>query len=115
MLEEYIRKNYEEAKDQLDKENRKLKECQELEKTVKKEIREIQQNTDIDFEIFSPRAGDGSLKGKVKQLYENLDLLRTSISKLQSNIEVYTRKTDEFTIMKEELRSLKNAANHHSK
>lgn len=111
MLEEYIIKHQKDAKDKLDKEKRKLKECQDLEKTIRKEIREIQQNADIDFEIFSPRAGESSLKGKVKQLYENLDLLKTSIIKLQNNIEIYTQKKDEFTIMLEELKLLKRAAN----
>lgn len=110
MLEEYIQKNLEDTEEKLEKEERKLEECREMEKTIRDEIQQIQEHSDIDFEIFSPRDSDHSLKGKMNQLYENLQLLTESIEKLEKNIEQYKTKKQEFSIMYQEWEEMKKKA-----
>lgn len=106
MLEEFIEENQREAYEGARREERKLKECREMKKTILLEIEDIQKNSDIDFEIFSPRATDKSLKGKMKQLYENLQVLEESILKLEKKAEEYKEKEEKFSVMKKELESL---------
>lgn len=106
MLGEYLKENLEDLQEKLEKEERKLQECREMEKAIKGEIRQIQENSDIDFEIFSPRAFDHSVKGKMNQLYENLQLLMESIEKLEKNMEQYKSKEEMFTVMQQEWEDL---------
>lgn len=110
MLEEYLTENLRESREKLEKEKRKLCECRDMEQTIQREIQEIQNNTDIDFEIFSPRATDKSLKGKMNQLCGNMQILRESIEKLERNIEKYEKREKEFSIMEGELEKLKKQA-----
>ena len=102
MLGEYLKEHLDDAQDKLQKEERKLKECKEMEKIIQNEIRQIQESSDIDFEIFSPRAIDYSMKGKMNQLYENLQLLTENIEILEKNIEEYKSKEQTFSVMQKE-------------
>lgn len=110
MLEEYLAENLRESREKLEKEKRKLCECQDMEQTIQREIQEIQKNTDVDFEIFSPRATDKSLKGKMNQLCGNMQILKESIEKLERSIDRYEKRVKEFSIMEEELEQLKKQA-----
>lgn len=109
MLREFIEENQKEARAGVERETRKLKECREMKKTILSEIQNIQMNSDIDFEIFSPRATDKTLKGKMNQLYENLQILEESIVKLEEKIKEYGEREEKFTIMKKELEELMKA------
>ena len=102
MLKEYIYENLKEISTELDKINEAYKKNEDEQSILKTEIRKIQEESDIDFEIFSPRNAGNIYKNKVNTMGERLQELRKEETKLREKKAEYEEKKDLFKKLKED-------------
>lgn len=69
-------------------------------------IVEIQENSDIDFEIFSPRTREYSPKGRLNELYSQITDVKKQIVKKSREIETIDLEINNFKIMLSEVEKL---------
>lgn len=69
-------------------------------------IMEIQENANIDFEIFSPRTARGSYKGKLKEFYAQINDVQKEIDKVSRELENVEAELKMFYAMLNEIEEL---------
>lgn len=102
MVKEYIQQKKEETEAEILEKQEELKKLLETEKIIREDIERIRQS-DIDFEIFSPRTGEVSLREKISNLEERLRKIRGEKAEVQKNIEKLLEKKTDFEKMLQEL------------
>ena len=69
-------------------------------------IVEIQENADIDFEIFSPRADMHASKGKLHEMYTQMNDIKKQQVLVTRELESVTAELKKFEIMLEEVKNI---------
>ncbi|WP_148411589.1 hypothetical protein [Murimonas intestini] len=108
MLEEYIYGNLKEINQELEKIDEQYNKNKSEQDILKMEIRKIQEESDIDFEIFSPRNSGNVYKNKVSTMSEKLRLIKIENDKLDEKKIMYSDKKKLFEALKEDYEKLKN-------
>lgn len=103
MVKEYIEGQLNDASEKLFSSQLQYKENERRLKELKKNIRLIQADTDIDMEIFSPRTQTTSLKGRLNNCYEELNRLAGINDRLRKEIEELKEIKTNFEIMWKEI------------
>ena len=106
MLEEYIYGNLKEINQELKKIDEQYNKNKSEQDILKMEIRKIQEESDIDFEIFSPRNSGNVYKNKVSTMSEKLRLIKIENDKLDEKKIVYSDKKKLFEALKEDYEKL---------
>lgn len=102
MVKEYIEQKKEKTEAQILENRKKLKELEETEKLICGKIERIRQS-DIDFEIFSPRTGEMSLREEIHELEQKLRQIRIEKVNMQEMLDELFIKKQNFEIMLKEL------------
>ena len=108
MLEEYIYGNLNDINAELEKISEQYNKNKNEQDVLKMEIRKIQEESDIDFEIFSPRNSGNVYKNKVSTMNENLRTLKIENDKLEEKRITYTEKKNLFEALKKDYDKMKN-------
>ena len=107
MLEEYIYGNLKDINEELEKINEQFNKNKSEQDILKMEIRKIQEESDIDFEIFSPRNSGNVYKNKVNTMNEKLRTLKIENDKLDEKRITYSEKKKLFEALKVDYERLK--------
>ena len=102
MVKEYIEQKKEKTEAQILENRKKLKVLEETEKLICGKIERIRQS-DIDFEIFSPRTGEMSLREEIHELEQKLRQIRIEKVNMQEMLDELLIKKNNFEIMLKEL------------
>lgn len=105
MVKEYIEQQKKLAEEKIEKKQEEMKQIQETEKIISSKIEKIKQS-DMDFEIFSPRTGEISLREKVKILEKELGQIRIQKVSLQETIDNLLEEKGNFEKMLEEIEEM---------
>lgn len=105
MVKEYIQQKKKNTEIQIAEKKKELKKVQEMEKIICGNIERIQQS-DIDFEIFSPRTGEISLRGKKKELEQELGKIRVEMVNIEEEIGRFEKKREDFEEMLREIEKM---------
>lgn len=103
MVKEYIQKKKEEREEALLKKQGERKKLQETEKIIQENIQRIRQS-DIDFEIFSPRTGKKTLRDEIVEMEQKLGKVRTQKTNVEEEIEKLSEEKKNFEEMLKELK-----------
>lgn len=104
MVKEYIQQKKERTEAEISEKQEELKKLQETEKIIRGNIERIRQS-DIDFEIFSPRIGEVSLREEINDMERKLGQIRIEKMKIQERIDELMEKQENFEKMLKELES----------
>lgn len=107
MLEEYIYGNLKDINEELERINEQFNKNKSEQDILKMEIRKIQEESDIDFEIFSPRNSGNVYKNKVNTMNEKLRALKIENDKLDEKRITYSEKKKLFEALKVDYERLK--------
>lgn len=107
MLEEYIYGNLKDINEELERINEQFNKNKSEQDILKMEIRKIQEESDIDFEIFSPRNSGNVYKNKVNTMNEKLRALKIENDKLDEKRITYSEKKKLFESLKVDYERLK--------
>lgn len=107
MLEEYIYGNLKDINEELERINEQFNKNKSEQGILKMEIRKIQEESDIDFEIFSPRNSGNVYKNKVNTMNEKLRALKIENDKLDEKRITYSEKKKLFEALKVDYERLK--------
>lgn len=102
MVKEYIQQKLKSTEEELAKRQEELKKLQETEKIVCENIQRIRQS-DIDFEIFSPRTGEKTLRDEIVEMEQKLGKVRVRKADVQETMEELVIKKKNFEEMMREL------------
>lgn len=102
MVKEYIQQKLKNTEEELAKRQEELKKLQETEKIVCENIQRIRQS-DIDFEIFSPRTGEKTLRDEIVEMEQKLGKVRVRKADVQETMEELVIKKNNFEEMMREL------------
>lgn len=102
MVKEYIQQKLKSTEEELAKKQEELKKLQETEKIVCENIQRIRQS-DIDFEIFSPRTGEKTLRDEIVEMEQKLGKVRVRKADVQETMEELVIKKKNFEEMMREL------------
>lgn len=115
MLKEYISEHLEQARSLLSGKMKEYKTICESEKIIEDNIDKIHNTSDIDFEIFSPRMGENSLRRKINEYYEQLKEVQERKKILKQEIDEISKDLEKFRIMAAELLVLQKQAQENKK
>lgn len=107
MLEEYIYGNLKDINEELERINEQFNKNKSEQDILKMEIRKIQEESDIDFEIFSPRNSGNVYKNKVNTMNEKLRALKIENDKLDEKRITHSEKKKLFEALKVDYERLK--------
>lgn len=107
MLEEYIYGNLKDINEELERINEQFNKNKSEQDILKMEIRKIQEESDIDFEIFSPRNSGNVYKNKVNTMNEKLRTLKIENDKLDEKRITYSENKKLFEALKVDYERLK--------
>ena len=110
MVKEYLKEKLDtimESKDSLVNERNRLL---VIKNRLHDSIIEIQENSDIDFEIFSPRNGGYSSRGKLNEMYQQLNDIKKQIVSVSRELENVIAKENNFKFMIQEVEELERLA-----
>lgn len=102
VVKEYIQQKKERTKTALSEKTEMLKKLQETEKIIYENIQRIRQS-DIDFEIFSPRTGEKTLRDEIVEMEQKLGKIKTQKADVQETISELKIKIGNFEKMLKEL------------
>lgn len=85
VVKEYIQQKKERTETALSEKTEMLKKLQETEKIIYENIQRIRQS-DIDFEIFSPRTGEKTLRDEIVEMEQKLEKIKTQKTDVQETI-----------------------------
>lgn len=105
LVKEYIEQQKKLAEEKIEKKQEEMKQIQETEKIISSKIEKIKQS-DMDFEIFSPRTGEISLRERVKILEKELGQIRIQKVSLQETIDNLLEEKGNFEKMLEEIEEM---------
>lgn len=102
VVKEYIQQKKERTETALSEKTEILKKLQETEKIIYENIQRIRQS-DIDFEIFSPRTGEKTLRDEIVEMEQKLGKIKTQKADVQETISELKIKIGNFEEMLKEL------------
>lgn len=102
VVKEYIQQKKERTETALSEKTEILKKLQETEKIIYENIQRIRQS-DIDFEIFSPRTGEKTLRDEIVEMEQKLGKIKTQKADVQETISELKIKIRNFEEMLKEL------------
>lgn len=102
VVKEYIQQKKERTETALSERTKMLKKLQETEKIIYENIQRIRQS-DIDFEIFSPRTGEKTLRDEIVEMEQKLGEIKTQKTDIQETISELKIKIGNFEEMLKEL------------
>jgi chromosome segregation ATPase len=102
VVKEYIQQKKERTETALSEKKEMLKKLQETEKIIYENIQRIRQS-DIDFEIFSPRTGEKTLRDEIVEMEQKLGKIKTQKADVQETISELKIKIGNFEEMLKEL------------
>lgn len=102
VVKEYIQQKKERTETALSEKTEILKKLQETEKITYENIQRIRQS-DIDFEIFSPRTGEKTLRDEIVEMEQKLGEIKTQKADVQETISELKIKIRNFEEMLKEL------------
>lgn len=102
VVKEYIQQKKERTETALSEKTEMLKKLQETEKIIYENIQRIRQS-DIDFEIFSPRTGEKTLRDEIVEMEQKLGKIKTQKADVQETISELKIKIGNFEKMLKEL------------
>lgn len=105
MVKEYIEEQKQKIERNIEEKQEELKKAQETEKIICGKLDKIRES-DLDFEIFSPRIGEISLREKIKLLEEELKKTVTERMVLEESISELEKEKKNFEEMLKELEKL---------
>ena len=82
----------------------------ETEKKIEEKINILQNDKNIDFEIFSPRMEEKSIRAKMNDYYEELHEIQEKKEKVKKELDMASEKMEKFRIMAAELMNLDKQA-----
>jgi len=104
LIKEYLEKKYAETEEQLQESKRKLENVKNKETVIQKRIQEIRKNADLNYEVFSPRAGTD--RERLKELDEKMRKVRVEMIHVKEEISEIQNRMESFDKMLEELEIL---------
>lgn len=105
MVKEYIEEQKQKIERNIEEKQEELKKAQETEKIICGKLDKIRES-DLNFEIFSPRIGEISLREKIKLLEEELKKTVTERMVLEESISELEKEKKNFEEMLKELEKL---------
>lgn len=102
VVKEYIQQKKKRTETALSEKTEILKKLQETEKIIYENIQRIRQS-DIDFEIFSPRTGEKTLRDEIVEMEQKLGEIKTQKTDVQETISELKIKIGNFEEMLKEL------------
>lgn len=102
VVKEYIQQKKKRTETALSEKTEMLKKLQETEKIIYENIQRIRQS-DIDFEIFSPRTGEKTLRDEIVEMEQKLGEIKTQKTDVQETISELKIKIGNFEKMLKEL------------
>lgn len=82
----------------------------ETEKKIEEKINTLQNDKNIDFEIFSPRMEEKSIRAKMNDYYEELHKIQEKKEKVKKELDGASKEMEKFRIMAAELMNLDKQA-----
>lgn len=110
MVKEYIMEKLNNISIKLGNQQKELENILEEEDILREKLRKMRGDNDFDFEVFSPRSGNPSLKVKVLELNERLNQAMTNKGRLKEQIKELKEKKIKFQNMKNEIVELEKLA-----
>ena len=110
MLKEYILENMENARIRVIGVMKNYNQICETEKKIEEKINILQNDKNIDFEIFSPRMEEKSIRAKMNDYYEELHEIQEKKEKVKKELDMASEKMEKFRIMAAELMNLDKQA-----
>ena len=110
MLKEYILENMENARIRVIGVMKNYNQICETEKKIEEKINILQNDKNIDFEIFSPRMEEKSIRAKMNDYYEELHELQEKKEKVKKELDMASEEMEKFRIMAAELMNLDKQA-----
>ena len=106
MLKEYILENMENARIRVIGVMKNYNQICETEKKIEEKINTLQNDKNIDFEIFSPRMEEKSIRAKMNDYYEELHKIQEKKEKVKKELDGASEEMEKFRIMAAELMNL---------
>lgn len=110
MLKEYILENMENARIRVIGVMKNYNQICETEKKIEEKINMLQNDKNIDFEIFSPRMEEKSIRAKMNDYYEELHEIQEKKEKVKKELDMASEEMEKFRIMAAELMNLDKQA-----
>ena len=110
MLKEYILENMENARIRVIGVMKNYNQICETEKEIEEKINILQNDKNIDFEIFSPRMEEKSIRAKMNDYYEELHEIQEKKEKVKKELDMASEEMEKFRIMAAELMNLDKQA-----
>ena len=110
MLKEYILENMENARIRVIGVMKNYNQICETEKKIEEKINTLQNDKNIDFEIFSPRMEEKSIRAKMNDYYEELHKIKEKKEKVKKELDGASEEMEKFRIMAAELMNLDKQA-----
>ena len=110
MLKEYILENMENARIRVIGVMKNYNQICETEKKIEEKINTLQNDKNIDFEIFSPRMEEKSIRAKMNDYYEELHKIQEKKEKVKKELDGASEEMEKFRIMAAELMNLDKQA-----
>ena len=110
MLKEYILENMENARIRVIGVMKNYNQICETEKKIEEKINILQNDKNIDFEIFSPRMEEKSIRAKMNDYYEELHEIQEKKEKVKKELDMASEEMEKFRIMAAELMNLDKQA-----
>jgi len=111
MVKAYMSKKLKIVTESIGQYEQDLKRSQDLEVVIRENIRKIQEDSDIDFEIFSPRLSSQSLKEEINGLYENLNQVMLENMRRREEISILREKQEKYRQMLDEIIKMERNSN----
>lgn len=98
MLKEYILENMENARIRVIGVMKNYNQICETEKKIEEKINTLQNDKNIDFEIFSPRMEEKSIRAKMNDYYEELHKIQEKKEKVKKELDGASEEMEKFRL-----------------
>lgn len=106
MVKEYIQEQVSLTEEKLAEKKSELKKVLDAEQVIRDKICRIQKESDMNFEIFSPRAGKISTRDQVRELEQERQKIETEAELLKKEVETLEDQDVNFQLMILEIEEL---------
>ncbi len=111
MLQEYLEEKLKKSQEYVEKAKKKLEDLQKEEENIRKELYKIQNESDIEFELFSPRTAKIPLREQEVELNGELWQVMDEIVEIRESVEEEEKEYQQIQEMLQEYRDLEWLAN----
>lgn len=111
MLKEYLTENLIRVRDELTDLKKQYKKLENASDEMKERISDLHRSSNMDYEIFSPRMGDQSLRSRAAACYKEWNELQEQIRNVKQEMDRTSAELEKFKVMAAEFLALEKAAN----